>query len=85
MIVPYKQTPNFSDLDSETRLEIMNLIDLSMQALMQVLSPHGFNVGLNLGSVAGGSVDSHIHFHGATLARRYQLYAHHRRYKSHQQ
>jgi len=63
MIVPYKQTPNFSDLDSETRLEIMNLIDLSMQALTQVLSPHGFNVGLNLGSVAGGSVDSHIHFH----------------------
>ncbi len=63
MIVPYKQTPNFSDLDSDTRLEIMNLIDLSMRALTEVLSPHGFNVGLNLGSVAGGSVDSHIHFH----------------------
>ncbi len=63
MIIPYKQTPNFSDLDSETRLEIMNLIDLSMKALTEILSPHGFNVGLNLGSVAGGSVDSHIHFH----------------------
>lgn len=63
MIIPYKQTPNFSDLESETRLEIMNLIDLSMKALMHTLSPHGFNVGLNLGSVAGGSVDSHIHFH----------------------
>jgi len=41
MIVPYKQTPNFSDLDSDTRLEIMNLIDLSMRALTKVLSPHG--------------------------------------------
>ncbi|MDW8467468.1 MAG: HIT domain-containing protein [Chloroherpetonaceae bacterium] len=63
MIVPYKQTPTLSDLNSETRLEIMNLIDLSIQALTEVLSPHGFNVGLNLGSVAGGSVDSHLHFH----------------------
>lgn len=63
MIVPYKQTPTLADLDSATRLEIMNLIDLSIRALTEVLSPHGFNVGLNLGSVAGGSVDSHIHFH----------------------
>jgi ATP adenylyltransferase len=63
MIIPYVQTPEFSELDDPTRLEIMQLADLCMEALKIVLKPHGFNLGVNLGRIAGGSVDSHIHFH----------------------
>ncbi|NTW49282.1 MAG: HIT domain-containing protein [Chlorobiales bacterium] len=63
MVIPYKQTPNLSDLDDETKLEIMQLISLSIDALTKVMRPHGFNMGVNMGQVAGGSVDSHIHFH----------------------
>ncbi len=63
MVIPYLQTPDFSALDSDTRLDIMNLIDLCINTLRETLHPHGFNIGLNLGAVAGGSVDSHIHFH----------------------
>jgi ATP adenylyltransferase len=63
MIIPYMQTPEFSDLDDPTRLEIMQLTDVCIQALKIVLKPQGFNLGANLGKVAGGSVDSHIHFH----------------------
>ncbi len=63
MVIPYQVTPNLSDLDDEAKLETMNLIDLSMKALQDVCKPHGFNIGANIGHVAGGSVDSHLHFH----------------------
>ena len=63
MVIPYLQTPDFSALDSETKLEIMDLTDLSIKALKETLKPQGFNFGANLGRVAGGSVDTHIHFH----------------------
>ncbi len=63
MVVPFMQTPEFSELDSETRLEVMDLTDLCMKALKATLRPHGFNLGANLGRIAGGSVDNHIHFH----------------------
>ena len=63
MVIPYRQTPEFSDLDDETKLEVMHLTDLCMEALRRTIRPHGFNFGANLGKVAGGSVDSHIHFH----------------------
>ena len=63
MVIPYQQTPDFSELDQETKLEIMELTDLSIKALKLTLRPQGFNVGANLGRIAGGSVDNHIHFH----------------------
>lgn len=63
MVIPYQVTARLSDLDDEAKLEVMNLIDRSMQALTMTCSPHGFNIGANIGNVAGGSVDSHLHFH----------------------
>ena len=63
MVIPYRQTSEFGELDDETRLEVMQLADLCMEALRKTINPHGFNFGANLGKVAGGSVDSHIHFH----------------------
>ncbi|EAT58425.1 HIT family protein [Chlorobium ferrooxidans] len=63
MVIPYLQTPDFIDLDHETKLEVMELTDLCIQALKLTLRPQGFNFGANLGRVAGGSVDTHIHFH----------------------
>ncbi|NTV03025.1 MAG: HIT domain-containing protein [Chlorobiaceae bacterium] len=63
MVIPYVQTPEFNDLDDQTRLEIMQMSGLCIQALKMTLKPQGFNLGANLGKVAGGSVDTHIHFH----------------------
>ncbi|MBV5304952.1 MAG: HIT domain-containing protein, partial [Chlorobium sp.] len=56
MVIPYTQTAEFSELDQETKLEVMELTDLSIRALKLTLKPQGFNVGANLGRVAGGSV-----------------------------
>ena len=63
MVVPKRHLSNFSLLNASEKIEIMNNIDLSIKSLEIVLKPHGFNVGANLGKVAGAGIDSHIHFH----------------------
>ncbi len=63
MIVPYKQANDISELDSDTRLEMMELLDLGCRVLNDAIKPHGFNIGANLGRVAGAGVENHIHFH----------------------
>jgi len=38
-------------------------IQLSIRVLKGAMSPHGFNIGANVGKVAGAGVESHVHFH----------------------
>jgi len=63
MVVPYKHSSKLSDLDIDTKVEIMDLIDIGMEALRETLNAEGFNVGLNSGQIAGAGVDDHLHFH----------------------
>jgi|SRR4030095_3619911 len=63
MVIPYKETKDLSELDNDTRLELFEFIDLCCKILTDALKPHGFNIGSNLGRVAGAGVDNHIHFH----------------------
>jgi ATP adenylyltransferase len=63
MIVPYKEAKDLSELDDNTRLELFEMINLGCNILTDALKPHGFNIGANLGRVAGAGVDNHIHFH----------------------
>ena len=63
MIVPYKEAKELSELDDETRMELFKLLDLGIQALKDAIKPHGFNIGANLGRVAGAGIEDHIHFH----------------------
>lgn len=63
LIVPYKQTPNFSGLTKEEYAEIMQTAVEIMKALDVVMKPHGFNFGANIGRVAGAGIDDHVHFH----------------------
>ena len=55
-----------SDLDPLTDRELSSLLGMvrrSVAILRQVINPEGFNVGLNLGKVAGAGVADHLHFH----------------------
>jgi len=43
--------------------ELLASVDRSVRILKEVMKPDGFNVGLNLGKVAGAGVEEHLHFH----------------------
>jgi len=63
MIAPVKHTADFTDLSDGELLEIMKLTTRSIEVLKKVLKPMGFNIGVNLGRVAGAGLEDHLHFH----------------------
>ena len=63
MIVPYRHGAKLDELTDEESSELMRLTQQAVRALREMSSPHGFNVGINLGHVAGGSLADHLHQH----------------------
>src|SRR5262245_58879321 len=63
MTVPYKQTPDFNGLTDDEIIELMKLTRRCQNALTQVMKPDGFNIGVNLGRVAGAGIIEHLHIH----------------------
>ena len=63
MVVPYQHTGEISQLAQPEITELFSLINLSMEALSSVMIPHGYNIGMNLGRVAGAGIEDHLHFH----------------------
>jgi ATP adenylyltransferase len=63
MIVPFKHTGELSDLTPDEYSEIFEKLKLAQLALKDVLKPHGFNIGANIGRVAGAGIEEHVHFH----------------------
>jgi len=63
MVVPYDHMATLEDLDAETLAEFMALTQLSLRVLREAYDPQGFNVGMNIGKVAGAGVAGHIHLH----------------------
>ncbi|HMN48740.1 MAG TPA: HIT domain-containing protein [Ignavibacteriaceae bacterium] len=63
MIVPFRHTSDFLSLSRDEYSEAMEKLQLAQNALIKVLNPHGFNIGANIGRVAGAGIEDHIHFH----------------------
>lgn len=63
MIVPYRQVADLEELTPEESAELMAFTQKLIRTLKSVSRPHAFNVGLNLGSAAGGSLAEHLHLH----------------------
>lgn len=63
MVVTYRHVGELEDLSDEETSELATMTRDAVRAIKQASSPHGFNVGLNLGAVAGGSLSDHLHQH----------------------
>ncbi len=63
MIVPYKQARDLNELTDEEMTDLLRLTRRCQNALARVMNPHGFNIGLNLGRVAGAGILEHLHLH----------------------
>jgi ATP adenylyltransferase len=63
MVSPYRHLADFAELEEHETLDIHRLTVLCQKALRDVCAAQGFNVGWNLGQVAGAGVAGHIHVH----------------------
>lgn len=63
MIVPYQHTGNLEELADEALHEHIKIISRSIELLKKAFSPDGFNVGMNIGRIAGAGIADHVHTH----------------------
>lgn len=63
MIIPYKQVADFDQLTEGELADLLLLTRRCQNALKKVMQPHGFNIGVNLGKVAGAGIVEHLHIH----------------------
>ena len=63
MIVPRRHVAELPELTDAESLEMMQLAALLQTALIDVLQPQGFNLGMNLGRVGGAGIPGHLHLH----------------------
>jgi len=63
MIVPYRHSGDIHELSAEEKLEMMDITQLCLTVLDEVMQPHGYNIGMNIGRVSGAGVLDHLHSH----------------------
>jgi ATP adenylyltransferase len=63
MVVPYKETPDLETLTEQELTDLWKLVQRCVGVLKQVMKPDGFNIGINLGKVAGAGIEGHLHVH----------------------
>lgn len=63
MVLPLRHVAELEDLTTEEATELMAMTQEAVRVIRQVSGPHAFNIGINLGGVAGGSLSQHLHQH----------------------
>ena len=63
MIAPYRHVATMEELTKEELHEHFEIVSRSLKVLRQVFSPGGFNIGINMGKVAGAGLEEHVHTH----------------------
>jgi ATP adenylyltransferase len=63
LVAPARHIGSFGELSDEEALAIHRLASAGIEALTAEYAPHGFNLGWNLGRVAGAGIEDHVHLH----------------------
>jgi ATP adenylyltransferase len=63
MVAPNRHESEFGELDADEALELHRLGAAGLAALTETMNPQGFNLGWNLGRIAGAGVVDHVHLH----------------------
>jgi ATP adenylyltransferase len=63
MVVPFRHTSSMNDYSNDEMLDVMHLTRLSIRLLEEAFHPNGFNLGVNMGRVAGAGIADHLHWH----------------------
>jgi ATP adenylyltransferase len=63
MVAPFRHVGEFRALEPPELAEVDALVGRSIEALEDEMQPHGYNLGMNLGRVAGAGIPDHVHWH----------------------
>ncbi|MCY1142223.1 HIT domain-containing protein [Actinoplanes sp. Pm04-4] len=63
MICPYRHVADYTELTEDETVELAAYTRTAMRVIRSVSSPHGFNLGMNQGAVAGAGIAAHLHQH----------------------
>jgi ATP adenylyltransferase len=63
MTVPYRHVADYTELSEAETTELAAFTQRAMTAVRQAMAPHGFNIGMNQGDVAGAGIAAHLHQH----------------------
>lgn len=63
LVCTYRHVAAFVELSTDERHEIADLTQQALRALTEAFAPHGFNMGMNQGSVGGAGIAAHLHQH----------------------
>jgi ATP adenylyltransferase len=63
LICPYRHVADYTGLDEPETAELAKFTQRAMTALRECSGPHGFNIGMNMGHVAGAGIAAHLHQH----------------------
>jgi ATP adenylyltransferase len=63
MVVPYRHVADLTDLHADELVELGTMTQTAMRAMRKAAGPHGFNIGVNQGNVAGAGIAEHLHQH----------------------
>jgi ATP adenylyltransferase len=63
MVAPRRHVGSLEDLDEAELLELMRLTQRALRAVRDEYRPHGFNLGVNEGEIAGAGFADHVHLH----------------------
>lgn len=63
LVIPYRHSADILELEEMELIDLQQTIQKAVQVLRNIMHPHGMNIGLNLGRVAGAGIDEHIHYH----------------------
>jgi ATP adenylyltransferase len=63
LVCPYRHVADYTDLSAAETVEVAEFTQRAMRAVRRASSPHGFNLGMNQGAVAGAGIAAHLHQH----------------------
>ncbi len=63
MVAPYRHFKEIEEMSEEEGAEMLELTKKAVKVIKKVMKPDGFNIGINIGKVAGAGIEQHLHIH----------------------
>ncbi len=63
LVIPMRHVPDLGHLDAEERADLMDALVRTQEMIRKAFIPQAFNIGMNVGHLAGAGIPEHLHIH----------------------